>query len=67
MKLKLIYIVNSVILLLITSPLMAQEDPGEDPNATPAPIDHYVWVLALVGLVFVFIKFKAIQNKRVNR
>ena len=39
----------------------------ETTDATPAaPIDDYLWVLALVGLVFVFMKFTAIQNKKIN-
>ena len=41
------------------------EDPTGD--TTPAaPIDDYVWVLALVGLIFVFIKFREIQNKKIK-
>lgn len=35
-----------------------------DGDATPAPIDDYVWVLALIGLVLVFMKFRSIQNKK---
>jgi hypothetical protein len=35
----------------------------ETPDAAPAPIDNYVWVLALVGLALVFMKVKANQNK----
>ncbi len=31
-----------------------------------APIDNYVWVLALVGLLFVFLKLRAIQNKKMQ-
>jgi hypothetical protein len=36
------------------------EDPAElDPtDAAAVPIDDYLWVLALVGLIFVFIWFK---------
>jgi len=34
--------------------------------AAAAPIDNYVWVLALVGLVFVFLKLRAIQNKKMH-
>jgi hypothetical protein len=38
-----------------------------DGDTTPAaPIDDYVWVLALIGLIFVFMKFRAMQNKKVN-
>lgn len=32
-------------------------------DTTPAPIDDYVGVLALVGLSLVFIKVRANQNK----
>lgn len=41
------------------------DDFDEDPTG-PAPIDDYVWILALVGLIFVFMKFRAMQNKRIN-
>jgi hypothetical protein len=35
-----------------------------DGDATPAaPIDDYVWVLALVGLLFVFLKFRALYKR----
>jgi len=33
---------------------------------TPAPIDDYVWVLAVLGLVFVFMKYRAIQKNRIQ-
>ena len=39
---------------------------GADAPAATAPIDDYVWVLALVGLVFVFLKLRAIQNKKIQ-
>jgi phosphatidylglycerophosphatase A len=35
-------------------------------DTTPMPIDDYVWVLLLLSLLFVFFKFKSIQNKEVN-
>ena len=31
----------------------------------PAPVGDYLWVLALAGLVLVFLTFRAIQNKKV--
>jgi len=38
-----------------------------DGDTTPAaPIDDYIWVLALIGLVFVFMKFRSIQNRKIN-
>lgn len=54
---------------------MLAQDPGAggvdngdgSGDTTPAaPIDDYVWVLALVGLVFVFLKFRAIQKRKIN-
>ncbi len=43
------------------------EDNGTtDTTPGAAPIDDYVWVLALLGLVFVFMKFRAIQNKKIK-
>ena len=39
-----------------------------DTDTTPAaPIDDYIWVLALIGLIFVFMKYKrVVQNKNIN-
>jgi hypothetical protein len=38
-----------------------------DGDTTPgAPIDDYVWILAVLGLIFVFMKFRAIQNKKMH-
>jgi hypothetical protein len=53
---------------------MLAQDPGTDgvdelgtSDQTPgAPVDDYVWLLALVGLIFVYMKFKAIQKSKVN-
>jgi len=36
---------------------------GTTGDTTPAPIDDYVGILALVGLSLVFIKVRANQNK----
>ena len=61
MKLKFIHILSSILLFLATNPVIAQrrnlEDPGDDPDAVP--IDDYLWVLVLVGVVFAIIKLKA--------
>ena len=41
----------------------ALEDPAGD--TTPgAPIDDYVWVLAAIGLLFVFFKFRALAQQK---
>ena len=38
-----------------------------DGDSTPgAPIDDSVWVLAVIGLIFVFMKFRAIQKNRIQ-
>ena len=38
-----------------------------DGDATPgAPIDDYIWVLLALGLLFVFMKFRAIQKNRIQ-
>lgn len=36
---------------------------GSDP---PASIDDYVWLLAVVGLAFVFLKFRAMYKQRIS-
>ena len=39
---------------------------GDSDSTPPAPIDDYVWVLALLGLVFVFLRLRAIQSKKTH-
>lgn len=56
---KSIYILTSLFMLLLTGPIFAQEDPGADPDPA-APIGDYVWVLAAIGLIFVFLKMRSI-------
>lgn len=47
--------------------LFAQTDFDDDVVDTPAaPIDDYLWVLALVGLVLAFMWFRSIHNKKIN-
>lgn len=38
----------------------------EGDDAPAAPIDNYLWILVFVGLIFVFLKFRAMQNKRMQ-
>ena len=49
---------------------LAQDPPpgdfGGDPadgNATDAPIDTYIWMLLMVGLVYVFYKYRSLKSK----
>lgn len=37
----------------------------EGADAPAAPIDNYIWVLVVIALVYVFLKFRAIQNKKI--
>ncbi|MEN9913584.1 MAG: hypothetical protein RL528_305 [Bacteroidota bacterium] len=56
---KSIFVFASLFMLLVSNSIFAQAaDPGiQDPEAA-APIDNYVWVLATIGLLFVFLKFR---------
>ena len=62
---KIFLILISIFISLVSSPVFAQlDDPGKDPDAPlVAPIDDYVWVLALVGLLFVFLKFRDVYKR----
>jgi hypothetical protein len=42
------------------------EEALEANDAAAAPIDDYIWVLALVGFLFIFMKVRAIQNKKMH-
>lgn len=65
---------NIIIFCLCSTFTAFAQNPGatdtggtlEATDAPAAPIDNYVWVLALVGLVFVFLKLKDIKNKNVT-
>ena len=48
-------------------------EPGDGSGGGPlegedqaVPIDDYVWVLAVIGLVFVFMKLRAIQKNKIQ-
>jgi hypothetical protein len=57
---KIFPILASLFLLLLSNPILAQEDPGADPDdPTVLPIDGYVYVLAFLGLVYVFLRLRA--------
>jgi len=44
----------------------ALEGTGAEGVNSTAPINDYIWVLAIIGLVFAFYKFKAILNQNKN-
>lgn len=39
---------------------------GDTTPGEPLPIDDYLWVLAIIALIFVFIKFRAIQKQKIQ-
>jgi hypothetical protein len=50
-----------VVMILSISTVNAQEDLPDAPVDEPAaPIDGYVWVLALIGVVYVFFRLKTL-------
>lgn len=52
----------------------AETEPGDEADGSPmegadaaaAPIGDYVWGLALLGILFVFMKFREIQKRKIN-
>jgi hypothetical protein len=61
---KLFLILTSTFISLVSSPVFAQADPGDDPEVPAAPIDGYVWVLAAIGLVYVFLRLRDYNLQR---
>ena len=61
---KLLIIILGIFITLVSNPVFAQADPGDDPEAPTAPIDNYVWYLAAIGLVYVFYKLRALSLQR---
>jgi hypothetical protein len=73
MKNKILKYYIAAVFFCSTMVLFAQ--PGDGSNGDPlegpdpgAPIDDYVWVLAIVGLIFVFMKFRGlVQQKSIQK
>lgn len=42
------------------------DDDGSGDGTGAAPIDDYVWVLAAVGMLLVFLKFRAIYKQQIS-
>lgn len=51
--------------VLFADPGTTDTDGTMESTDTPMPIDDYVWVMALIGLIFVFMKLKTIQSKKI--
>jgi hypothetical protein len=64
------YLFSTFVLFAQTPPPPGNEDGNGglhgDGDTTPVPIDDYLWVLALVGLVFVILKFRAIYKQEIS-
>lgn len=56
--------ITVLVFMLLTTIVNAQTDlPDEPDDINPAPIDDYVWALVAIGLVYVFLKLRALSNK----
>jgi len=54
-----------LVFTLFTTLVSAQTDlPDAPEDTTPAPIGDYLWALAAVGLVFVFLRMRARTQQR---
>jgi hypothetical protein len=62
---KIFLIVATIFIALVSNPIFAQlTEPGDDPEAAPAaPIDNYVWYLAAIGLIYVFLRIRVFANQ----
>ena len=60
------YFASTVILFAQSTPGVTDEAGTMEGEEIAAPIDDYLWVLALVGLVTVFMKFRAMHKKKIQ-
>ena len=60
------YFASTVILFAQTEPGVTDEAGTMEGGEVAAPIDNYVWVLALVGLVTVFMKFRDMHKNKIQ-
>jgi len=60
--------ITVIVFMLFTTFANAQTGLPDAPDdtAAPAPIGDHIWILALLGIVFVFLTFRAIQNKKIK-
>jgi hypothetical protein len=56
--------------VMFAQPGETSDNGGIDDNGvgdtTGAPIDDYVWVLAAIGMLLVFLKFRAIYKQQIS-
>ena len=67
------YLCSTFVTFAQTTPGSGSNNGGVDDNGAsdttpgePFPIDDYLWVLAIIAILFVFLKFRAIQKKRIQ-
>ena len=51
--------------MLFAQPGATDETGNLESTDAPAPINDYIWVLALIGLILVFWKLKSLQNEKI--
>lgn len=59
-------IVCICVLFMSTTTIFAQTDLPDEPDDFGAPIDNYVFILAIIGIIYVLFRFKN-QLKQTNR
>ena len=52
--------------ILFAQPGSSSDGVPLEGNDTAAPIDDYIWVLAAIGLLFVFMKYRAMKKNRIQ-
>lgn len=60
---KSLFILASLFILLLTSPIFAQADPGDDPEPAAAPIDGGLSILIAAGVLYGAKKANDRKNK----
>ncbi len=58
-------IVFTLIAIVLVQFVALAQDPGDfggDPNPEDAPIDAFLWTMLLVGLCYVFYKYKSLKS-----
>ncbi|MBC7846374.1 MAG: hypothetical protein H7Y10_07770 [Flavobacterium sp.] len=60
---KSILILASIFMLLLSTPALAQADPGDDPDVPAAPIDGGITLLIAAGVLYGAKKVNDRKNK----
>jgi hypothetical protein len=60
---KIFLLIAIIFIALLSCPIFAQEDPGSDPEAPTEPIYNYLWVLGAIGLIYVFLRIRALAKQ----